>query len=581
MINGSFDDSKSLQIRGNYKRRRYKEIELILVGYVYNLDRVDVIEFIVESYLKQGLSFFQKLDGCFTILIYSEDETLIVRDRHGLHSQIYYNKSLFSSSLYDLLNDSSVDRNPNYQSLASFLSAGHISGSVSSIIGISKLAAGNVLKYSSKHGFDNINLFKSSDVEAKINDEKSLETYAEEFYSLHKKAIERRIRNANRIGLFLSGGYDSGANLLALREQYEGDIYTYSIGFKGSEISELPQARLMAETTNSIHHEYSIDGSEIKFLPTMLRHFGDPFAECGMMVNHSVFGLAGENFNGVLIGGEGNDHYFSTANRQIAISHLISKYRLKRPLSAIKRILDSDRFDKDGLLFRANFHLETSLNIIQGEMFGFPRWQVPKFLKDKSYSAKSPKLDYKFSDYDDLYLQHVLLTDIEKNLNRIILFKSSKIAQMYNSHIAYPFVDLEIYNFLINLPNKYKCKGDSIFSIARGRGTSKYLHKHIYAPKMPKLIAQKPKQGGFVPMEIFFKDAEQRRRLNEIVLDSSLFDDFLKKDEVEKFLKTFNTEINDSAKWFWYRQIKCNQMFNLVSIAIWWEEFIKNRSISI
>lgn len=579
MIKGQLINSDGLLVDTKHIYYKKNELSIYVVGYIYNLPNCDIAKVLLESYLSIGYKYFSRLDGSFTIIIYSPDKTIIVRDHHGTHSQIYFTKGLFSSSLYELIQNKEVDKTPNYNSLAFFLTGGHIKAPDSSFANISKLEAGHILVFSINDGIQTINLFPSEEVKPDIKD-KPLEEYAEEFYHLHQKAIQRRIAGSDNIGIFLSGGYDSGANLIALRELYSGDIQTYSIGFKGDNISELPQARVMADTFGSIHKEYEIDGTEISKLPELIRHFGDPFAECGMMVNYCVFGLSGKDYSGVLLGGEGNDHYFSSANRQLAINYLISRLGLRAPMSLLKSYLDQDKFDKDGLLFRTNFHLETSLNIIQGEIFGFPRYQVPKFLCNKSHLLPFVPIVPNRDSYESLYMQHVLKTDIEKSLNRIILFKSSKIAEMYNSHISYPFVDLDIYHFMNDLPVSLKCKGDSLLSIAMGKGIPKYLHKHVYAPKMPELIANKEKQGGFVPMAIFFKNDVQRKKMMEIVLDSSVCNEFLEKREVEQFLYNFDKEIKKPVKWFWYRQIKCNQFFNLLSLAIWWEEYIKGKMIS-
>lgn len=579
MIKGHFANKESLSIGKKHIYYKRDKQEIYVIGYIYNLHSNNIAKDILEGYETVGYKYFSTLDGSFTVIIYSPEITVIARDHHGINSQIYFTNNLFSSSLFELIQSEGVDRTPNYNSLAFFLTAGHIKAPESSFANISKLEAGHILIYNLREGIKTINLFLSEEVKPDIDKNRSIEEYADEFYKLHLKAIQRRINGNDKIGLFLSGGYDSGANLIALRELYTGDIDTYSIGFKGENISELPQARLMADTFGSIHKEYEIDGSEISSLPRLIRHFGDPFAECGMMVNYAVFGLSGDAYPGILLGGEGNDHYFSTANRQIAIHYLISRFGLIKALSLIKSHLDQDKFDKDGLLFRAKFHLETSLNIIQGEIFGFPRYQVPKLLRNESHLLPFVPITPNSDNYDSLYIQHILKTDIEKSLNRVILFKSSKIAEMFNSHISYPFVDLDIYHFMNNLPTNLKCKGENLLAIAMGKGIPKYLHKYVYAPKMPELIAQKEKQGGFVPMAIFFKNDIQRKKMAEAILDSSICEEFLEKKEVEHFLSDFNRDINQPVKWFWYRQIKCNQFFNLLTLSIWWEEYIKGRMV--
>lgn len=579
LIQGEFNNTTNLSIDASFQQLQIEGIHVYLIGHIYNIPNgYSDVEYIATEYRMNGYNIFAKLDGCFLVFLYTQDSMIVARDHHGLGSQFFYSGNYFSNSLINLVQTSKIRIEPNYSSLAFFLCAGHVKAPDTSLLNVHKLEAGHLL-ISSNGLQKTIDLFPVDSI-VPNKESYSQEEYAEKFYQLHKNAISKRIANNKKIGIFLSGGYDSGANLIALREIYNGDIHTYSIGFKDDRISELPQARCMAETFGSIHEEYEIDGSEIEVLPELIRNLGDPFAECGMMVNYCVMGLAGKSFPGILLGGEGNDHYFSTANRQLAIHYLLSKYGLKPLIHFFKSLLEHDMYDRDGILYRANFHFETSLNIIQGEIFGFQKYQLPKLLKDKSWIKPLSIIKPDTRSYDHLYQQHILETDIKKSLNRIILFKSSKIAEMFGNHISYPFVDLDIYNFMNNLPASLKCKGDSLLSIAMGKGVSKYLHKSIYASKMPEMIASKEKQGGFVPMAIFFRDNKRRRKMTEMVLSSSICDEFLTKKYVEEFLQRFNEEINCPVKWFWYRQIKCNQFFNLVSLAMWWEMFVKGKSLN-
>ena len=51
-----------------------------------------------------------------------------------------------------------------------------------------------------------------------------VELYSRQYGELHVKAIRRRIGDSQRVGILLSGGYDSGANLAALRSIYDGEM---------------------------------------------------------------------------------------------------------------------------------------------------------------------------------------------------------------------------------------------------------------------------------------------------------------------------------------------------------------------
>ena len=40
----------------------------------------------------------------------------------------------------------------------------------------------------------------------------------------------------------------------------------------------------------------------------------------------------------------------------------------------------------------------------------------------------------------------------------------------------------------------------------KGKGITKYIHKLLVKPKLPPEVTNRPKQGGFSPLEIFFND---------------------------------------------------------------------------
>lgn len=64
-------------------------------------------------------------------------------------------------------------------------------------------------------------------------------------------------------------------------------------------------------------------------------------------------------------------------------------------------------------------------------------------------------------------------------------------AQMFGNNLTFPFMDLELYRFLKELPVNLKCKGDNVWKIARGQFVSKYLLKHHYKPLLPEAITAK------------------------------------------------------------------------------------------
>ena len=150
---------------------------------------------------------------------------------------------------------------------------------------------------------------------------------------------------------------------------------------------------------------------------------------------------------------------------------------------------------------------------------------------------------------------------------------------MFGNNLTFPFMDLDLFHFLQELPVSLKCKGDSALDIARGRSVSKYLLKYHYKPLLPEAITSKKKQGGFAPMPLFFRDPLQRARFKDFILSSSIMDEYLRRDVVEKFLTDYDREAGQTNGWFWHRQNKALQYFNLLTLVVWWEEFVAGQEV--
>lgn len=557
------------------------KVEIYFFGEYYNKESLGYASDMAEDevsfllYNLHGWKGFAGIDGSFTVIIKEEKRITIIRDHHGTNERIFYNDKYFASSLALMQETDNFNSEPDFQTLSRFLNIGYIETPFTAIKGLCKLGAGQVLIY--EKGEQKIDNLYCTDSIAPPSEIGNLDEWAEEYGCLHSQAIKRRIGNKKDIGILLSGGYDSGCNLAALRNIYTGDIRSFSIGFKGDNCTELPLARCMSETFGTVHTEYEIDGSELSALPDIITSLGDPFVEGGLMVNYAAMKLIGNNKPDVILGGDGSDQYFGTSGREVALHYLISKYKIAPVMQAAHSFLSQSAFDKNNRFYRLRFHLDKILNILQGDLFGFPEFRLKEMLQQKSFLSTPDSIKPDVRSFEHLYLQHAYKSDLEKIINQVILFKASRMAEMFGNKIAFPYMDLDLYQFLQRLPVVYKCKGDSVSAIAKGHATAKYLLKYHYKPMLPEAITSKKKQGGFAPMPLFFKDDKQRKQTAEYIMSSSVTRDFLKKDAVAKFLKQYDSEVNEEGNWFWYKQNKAIQYFNLLTVAIWWDKFIEQK----
>lgn len=566
-------------------------LRLFFYGILYNRDTLQATpdetnaKLAADVFLSDPVYGFSRLDGSFTIVYYSENECGVVRDHHGTHYSIYYtNDGAFASSwkcLFEPVNIALSDCN-NF-SMGAFLQRGFLRKGESIISSVHSLEGGQKFYRLAESGC--VSPLRCDSVfhcrqTVLTEEEPDVEAYSRRYGELHVQAIRRRIGDSSRVGILLSGGYDSGSNLAALRGIYDGEVDSYSVGFQGDAWSELPMARLMSDTFGTCHYEYEIDGTEIDALPDIVRFLEEPFVEGGLMVNYCVMRMIGNDKPDIILGGDGSDQYFGTSGREVALHYLAARTGMRPLLRGVNRLLECQTFDTGGILSRIRFHLDKILHILEGDRFGFSNVALRTFLVNPEESFKPeepPKVDTR--SFGHLYTQHAILADLETTINRVILFKASRMARMFGNNLVFPFMDLELFHFLRELPVSLKCKGDSVLDIARGRSVSKYLLKHHYKPLLPEAITSKKKQGGFAPMPLFFRDKARRARFKEFILSSGILGDYLRRDTVEKFLSDYDRDAEQAGGWFWHKQSKALQYFNLLTLVVWWEEFVEKRKV--
>ena len=552
---------------------------LFLNGSLYN----EKPENLLPNFLKTGTEFLKSIDGDFLIVIVLESKVILFRDRHGSGKQLFYTKDYCTTQLIDFKSIKDIQIKPDYEALFTFLSIGYIPSPMTSIEGIQKLAGGCVLTYEN-NTLSTLDLFDYNDFIANASTTKlTIDEATTEYERLHKLSIENRIKDLDKVGLLLSGGYDSGGNISALRDIYNGDVVSYSIGFKDNPWTELPLAKILSERYKSTHYEYEIDGSEIMDLPIIVKALGDPFQEGGLMLNYSAMRLVKQSGESpqIILGGDGNDQHFGTSGKELALHWKFKNNGTQIAQKLFDKFGNGTLFEKDNLFFRAQFHNRKILHIQQSDTFGFTKYQLNKLnslnykVPEYQYLKNSPK---KYTDFDHFFFCRNFNIDIKQVINEVILFKASKMADLFSNNISFPYMSTELYGFLKKMPVDFKFHG-TLEELSKGKGKSKFLHKRYLKPKLPTEITDRKKQGGFAPLPIFLKDKNQRKIIFDVISKSDAVNAMFDKRKIDQFLQHYNLIADSPGYWFWYQQVQANQIINLTTLVVWWEIFINGKDI--
>lgn len=129
--------------------------------------------------------------------------------------------------------------------------------------------------------------------------------------------------------------------------------------------------------------------------------------------------------------------------------------------------------------------------------------------------------------------------------------------------------------FIDSLPIGLKTSGSG-FDWMRGRGTSKYLHKLCYRNALPDSITQRKKQGGFVPLSVFFRNGASNQFILDEISQSELVGDLLG-NKPETLIQIKDT-LQKPSKWFWGQQSDYFRLFNLMILATWDRLYIRGEN---
>ena len=82
---------------------------------------------------------------------------------------------------------------------------------------------------------------------------------------------------------------------------------------------------------------------------------------------------------------------------------------------------------------------------------------------------------------------------------------------------------------------------------------------------------------GFSPLEIFFNDPARRKAIYQYIRSSGFAKTLKEPSFLDRIFTKYEALASGKSYWFWYKQVKSNQMLNLLILTIWWDKVMENR----
>jgi len=462
------------------------------------------VEVIAHLYEEEGVDVAARLDGMFAFALWDARAHRLVlgRDRAGI-------KPLYVTRLADRLAWGSeakcllaggLDPQIDFQALHDYLTLGYVPGPASIFAGVEQLPPGHVLVAEPGRAPEVRRFWSLRGHVAPTPERRSEADWRDELMRTLRGAVESHLMSDVPLGVFLSGGLDSGTIVALMHELGVSPIRTFTIGFEEKSFSETDEAREVAKQFGTEHHELIVRPDAVALLPLLVRSFDEPFADSSAIPVYHVSELARRHVK-VVLSGEGGDEvlagYETYRARRVAAMYarlpqaiggrLLPAVVRRLPVSHAKVSFDykAKRFVTGAYLPPAAGHLWWKTILDEDTKAGL---YADDIAREVEPTARLFEQLFEESDGDELdSLQYI---DAKLYLPADILVKVDRMSMLHSLEGRVPFLDRSMLELTRRIPSRLRLRGM----------TTKYLLRRAMADRLPATVVRGKKRGFNVPM---------------------------------------------------------------------------------
>jgi len=465
-------------------------------------------EVVLALYARDGEKCFEKFEGMFAIALYDKEKKklLLARDRMGkkpLYFGIWNGTLVFGSEAKALLRHPSVKKDVDLAALNAYFALDYVPTPLSIWKGMAKLEPGTFLVY--QNGAVRKESFWQPDFkENHAGEREALEGLERRM----DRAVSDRLIADVPLGVFLSGGLDSGAvayYAARAKRALGGKLHTFSIGFSEADFDESRYARRVAEHLDTKHHHKVLSGKDsLAIIPEVLESLDEPMADASIVPTYLLSCFTKEHVT-VALGGDGGDELFAgyptfQAERMLFLYRALPKALRRKLLAPLVRALPPT-FKNFGLEFKLKKFLEGAEE--EGMARRHARWlgtfgeeeRSRLFLTDawreagKENAYASAEAYFAECDAEDPRNRLLWMYQRTYMMDQVLV-KVDRASMLSSLETRAPFLDRRVVEFAGRLPYAYKLHGM----------TTKYLLKKSMEGKLPNDIIHRKKHGFGVPV---------------------------------------------------------------------------------
>jgi asparagine synthase (glutamine-hydrolysing) len=506
--------------------------QLVAAGHCFR-SRTDS-EVLLHGYEEWGIDFVKKLNGIFAFALWDSRRQVmhLARDRYGV-KPLYYaaqgDRVLFASEIKALLCDAKVERDIDPDALLTYTRFRYSPEPLTLFKHVKKVPPGHVLTIAS--GGVTQKAFYTLEFGRIANSR----TEADWCYQLRQSlfgAVKRQMISDVPVGLFLSGGVDSGG-LLAIASTFNPEpLKTFTIGFRREDQrfegqpDDVRYARELARLFKTDHREIILEPKIVDLLPKVVWHLDDPIADPAAIASYLICQAARERGTKVLLSGQGGDEVFCGYPWHLAMQLSRSYDRLPKALrGAVSRLLTMLPAAKGGAFtgtFRRlrKFNASASFDF-EERLIGLLSYAYPDSLngllgerfagKIANGGAEQTHRQTLMQSRDWHYINRMLHLDMETFLPSLNLAYTDKTSMAFGVEVRVPYIDNELVDFMCEVPPELKMRGT----------VRKHLLKRALTGLLPAHILHRKKGGFGAPIRTWIV-SDLKEMIGDLLCESNL-----------------------------------------------------------
>ena len=535
------DGSIRVVFNGEIYNHRTLRSELLAAGHKFRTDHSDT-EVLVHGYEEWGWEgLLSRLNGMFAIALWDARTRLLwlARDRLGIKPLYLWRSGrqiIFASEIKSILQSPAVPRAVDTYAMYHYLTGMAAPAPRTLFHGIQKLPAACFLRIASNGECIVQRYWQASDAQADLG-KRSRDDAVSQVRELVADAVSQQSIADVPVGVFLSGGVDSGTLLASMARQAAGPIHTFSVGYDGfPAMDERRAAQDMARRFGAEHKEIVVDLKSLESSwDDIVYHQDEPLADWVCLPLYHVAKLAAQDVKVVLVG-EGADEQFCGYEgylRYLRIYERLWKpYRRSIPswarrlaASAAERLVRywPERGAAADFVVRAG----RDRDLFWGGAVTFWETQKHGLLKWEALSAESTPgsglIDDTTTRIFDSYavvresnrqlrgrphdeLTRMINLELNYRLPELLLMRVDKMTMAHSLEARVPFLDHRLVELSFGLPSDWKI----------ANGVPKSILKDAVRGLLPDEVIDRPKIGFGAPVSEWLKGEFGRRVENEI-----------------------------------------------------------------